>query len=31
MGKYETSVQLKEQGMVSGKDMTTETAIGKMM
>jgi L-asparaginase len=31
MGKYETSVQLKEIGMVSGKDMTTETALAKMM
>ncbi|BAO54543.1 asparaginase [Nonlabens marinus] len=31
MGKYETSVQLKAIGMVSGKDMTTETALAKMM
>jgi len=31
MGKYETSVQLKEIGMVSGKDMTTESALAKMM
>lgn len=31
MGKYETSVQLKKIGMISGKDMTTEAALAKMM
>jgi len=31
MGKYETSVRLKEIGMVSGKDITTEAALAKMM
>ncbi len=31
MGKYETSVKLKEIGMVSGKDITTEAALTKMM
>jgi L-asparaginase len=31
MGQYATSSQLKEIGVVSGKDMTTESAIGKLM
>ncbi|WP_124978732.1 asparaginase [Nonlabens xiamenensis] len=31
MGKYETSIQLKSLGLVSGKDMTTEAALAKMM
>lgn len=31
MGVYETSAQLKEAGVVSGKDITTEAALGKMM
>lgn len=31
MGHYETSSQLKEIGVVSGKDMTTESAICKSM
>ena len=31
MGKYETSVRLKEIGIVSGKDITTEAALAKMM
>ncbi|SCY28028.1 L-asparaginase [Nonlabens sp. Hel1_33_55] len=31
MGKYETSIQLKSIGMVSGKDITTESALAKMM
>jgi L-asparaginase len=31
MGKYETSIQLKKIGLVSGKDITTEAAIAKMM
>lgn len=31
MGHYETSVQLKKIGVVDGKDITTETAVAKMM
>lgn len=31
MGHYETSTQLKEIGIISGKDITTEAAITKMM
>jgi L-asparaginase len=31
MGKYETSIQLQEIGLVSGKDITTEAALAKMM
>ena len=31
MGQYETSSQLKRIGVVSGKDITTEAAIAKMM
>ena len=30
-GHYETSVVLKELGVISGKDITTETAIAKLM
>lgn len=30
-GHYETSVVLKELGIISGKDITTETAIAKLM
>lgn len=31
MGKYETSTRLKEIGLISGKDLTTEAAVTKMM
>lgn len=31
IGKYETSEQLKKIGLIDGKDITTEAAIGKMM
>lgn len=31
MGQYETSSRLKEIGVVSGKDMTSEAAIAKLM
>ena len=31
MGKYETSEQLQQIGMISGKDITTESAIAKLM
>ncbi len=31
MGHYETSTQLKEIGVISGKDITTESAVAKMM
>ncbi len=31
MGEYETSVELKRSGVLNGRDMTTETAITKMM
>lgn len=30
-GKYETSVQLRDIGVIGGKDMTTESAISKLM
>lgn len=31
LGHYETSVQLKEIGVIDGKDITTESAIAKLM
>ena len=31
MGQYETSTQLREIGVISGKDITTEAAIAKLM
>ena len=31
MGQYETSTQLKRIGIISGKDITTEAAVAKMM
>lgn len=31
MGQYETSTQLKKMGVISGKDITTEAAVAKVM
>ncbi len=30
-GKYETSLKLREMGVISGKDLTTEAALSKLM
>jgi L-asparaginase len=31
MGQYETSERLKQIGLISGKDITTESALAKLM
>jgi len=31
LGHYETSIQLEKIGLISGKDITTETAVAKLM
>ncbi|NLP57712.1 asparaginase [Lutibacter sp. B1] len=31
MGQYETSIELKNLGIISGKDITTESALAKLM
>jgi len=31
MGRYDTSILLKEIGVIDGKDMTTESAVAKLM
>ncbi len=31
MGKYETSIPLREAGVISGRDMTSEAAVAKLM
>jgi L-asparaginase len=30
-GKYETSIELNNIGVISGRDITTETALAKLM
>jgi len=31
MGHYDTSILLKEIGVIDGKDITTESAVAKLM
>ena len=31
MGRYDTSIKLREIGVIDGKDITTESAVAKLM